>query len=347
MTGIQVRHARTCRSNEEGSCNCKPSYRAWVYDKRSKQKIRKTFSNQAEAKTWRNDAASLVSKKKLRPPSKTTLHEAAETWLRNAEAGTVLNRNMELYKPSVLRSYAQGLRDHVLPELGALRLDEIERQDLQALANRLRTTGLDPSTVRNAIAPVRCIYREAEDRQEIAVNPTSGLKLQAPKGRRVGRATPAEAAALIVALPERDRALWATAFYAGLRSGELQALRFEDVDLQAGVIRVEQAYDPKAHTYVEPKSKAGKRTTPIPAALRKHLMEQKLRSGWTKGLVFGRGPQSPFTASNVWRRAHTAWGNAGLAPISLHEARHVYASLMIAAGVNAKSLQTYTWAIAR
>lgn len=234
-----------------------------------------------------------------------------------------------------------GLRDHVLPDLGAWKLHEIRRADLQDLADRLSASGLDPSTVRNAVAPVRCIYRRAVQRGEIAVNPTSGLELRAPQGRRDRIASPVEAAALIAALPERDRALWAVAFYAGLRSGELQALRFEDVDLQAGVIRVERAYDPKERTYVEPKSRAGKRTTPIPSVLRAFLLAHKIRTPWSEGLVFGREPHSPFTASNVWRRAHTAWRFASLSPIGLHEARHTFASLMIAAGVNVKALSTY------
>jgi len=99
----------------------------------------------------------------------------------------------------------------------------------------------------------------------------------------------------------------------------LQALRFEDIDLAAGLIRVQRAYDPKAHTYVEPKSKAGKRTTPIPQVLRAFLLAHKVRSAWSKGLAFGRGPESPFTASNVWRRSRT----------------------MIAAGVNVKALSTF------
>jgi integrase len=75
--------------------------------------------------------------------------------------------------------------------------------------------------------------------------------------------------------------------------------------------------------------------------LRTFLRAHKLRSPWSEGLAFARGPQSPFTASNVWRRAQTAWKNAGLEPIGLHEARHTFASLMIAAGVNVKALSTY------
>src|SRR6266508_127052 len=49
----------------------------------------------------------------------------------------------------------------------------------------------------------------------------------------------------------------------------------------------------------------------------------------------------PFTPSNVRKRANSAWARAGLEPIGLHECRHTFASLMIAAGVNAKALSAY------
>jgi integrase len=128
-------------------------------------------------------------------------------------------------------------------------------------------------------------------------------------------------------------------FYAGLRAGELQALRWEDVDKDK--IRVRRAYDPKAGEFVEPKSKAGRRSVPVPSVLRTFLLGHQLRQGRRDGLVFGRDAEHPFTSSGVWRRAHTAWQRAGLDPITLHEARHTFASLMIAAGVNAKALSTY------
>jgi integrase len=149
------------------------------------------------------------------------------------------------------------------------------------------------------------------------------------------------------------------------------ALRWEDIDLAKGVIRVDRSWDLKAGP-VETKSRAGKRGVPIPAVLRDHLIEDKLRSEWSEGLVFGRGPERPFNDSAVRRRAHTAWRRerkaravalaeaagldfdelaesardrfleqAGFEPISWHECRHTFASLMIAAGVNPKALSTY------
>jgi integrase len=134
---------------------------------------------------------------------------------------------------------------------------------------------------------------------------------------------------------DRDRALWASAFYAGLRAGELMALEWENVDLSGGVIRVERAYDPKAHEFVAPKSKAGVRRVPIPTVLKRHLLTIRRASG----LVFG--DERPFDYWRTVERAKRTWRHAKLEPIGLHEARHTYASLMIAAGVNAKALSTY------
>jgi integrase len=92
---------------------------------------------------------------------------------------------------------------------------------------------------------------------------------------------------------------------------------------------------------VAPKSKAGARRVPVPAALRAHLAPLKLASGADPdALVFGpRG--APFSASSIGERAQRAWSDAELEPISLHECRHTFASLMIAAGVNAKALSTF------
>ena len=170
------------------------------------------------------------------------------------------------------------------------------------------------------------------------------------RGRRERIANPEEAAALIASAPDCDRALWATAFYAGLRRGELMALRWEDVDLEAGVIRVERSWDMR-DGLIEPKSRAGRRWVPIATVLREHLAAHALRSGRRAGLVFGRTEEQPFEPTALSRRAATTWKRVNskrmeaklepIAPISLHQCRHTFASLMIAAGVNAKALSTY------
>jgi integrase len=213
---------------------------------------------------------------------------------------------------------------------------------VQDLVDRLQAKGLDASTIRHAIAPLRVVYRRAFTRGEVAVNPAVGLELPAVRGKRDRIAAPEEATKLLAVLPEGDRALWATAMYAGLRLGELQALRWEDVDLAKGVIRVERSWDP-VEGVIAPKSKAGRRTVPIAAVLRDYLDERKLRTSWSEGLVFGRASSTPFDARALSRRAETAWAKPQprLEAISQHECRHTFASLMIAAGANAKALSSW------
>jgi integrase len=138
-----------------------------------------------------------------------------------------------------------------------------------------------------------------------------------------------------------DRALWATAMYAGLRRGELMALRWEDVDFDRGVIAVERAWDARARQTIEPKTNAGRRTVQLASVLRAHLREHQLRTGRRVGLIFGRDAVTPFEAEAVRKRAAKAFTDAELDAIGIHECRHTFASLMIAAGVNAKALSTY------
>jgi integrase len=121
----------------------------------------------------------------------------------------------------------------------------------------------------------------------------------------------------------------------------LRALRVADVNLAAGVIHVERDWDP-AEGVIELKSAAGRRKVPIAAILRDHLAEHVARVGRTgAALIFGNTAESPFTANMLQRRADKAWAAAGLERITPHECRHTFASLMIAAGVNAKALSTF------
>jgi integrase len=349
-TGIAVRHSRSCGTHVGQRCSCTPAYQAQVWSTRDHKTIRKTFRTISAAKTWRQDANVALRKRTMRAPTQTTLRQAWEAWLTGAKEGWVRTRSGDAYKPSALRSYEHGMQKRVLDEIGGVRLSDVTRTALQDLADRWLSNELDPSTIRNTLMPLRALFRRAHSRGEVAVNPTAGLELPAVRGRRDRVASPKEAAALIAAVPEHDRALWATAFYTGLRRGELMALRWEDVDLEVGLIRVERSWDIR-EGLIEPKSRAGRRTVPIATILREHLVAHALRSGRRSGLLFGRTEAVPFEPTTLADRAATAWRRMNaerstlelnqIPPISLHECRHTFASLMIAAGVNAKALSTY------
>jgi integrase len=352
--GIRARHSRACSSRRGGKCSCRPRYQAVVYIAREKRRVVKTFPSLAEAKAWSQDAYGAVRRGKLTGPTRLTLKAFAEGWFRKAHAGEITSRSGRPYKDSTLRGYEQSFEDHVEPILGYKRITDISRKDVKEIVAEMRGDGLEASTIHNAINSLRAVYREIVEDEIVAVNPTEDAKLPPiPKRRRERTAGIAEADALLEALPEDLRALYATAFYGGLRRGELRGLRWEDIDLAAGEIHVRRGWDDKVGE-IEPKSEKGTRTVPIPDFLARILSEHSLSTGRTQGLVFGRTQELPFTPSHVRRSAEKAWGahnaklieqarpeSEHLQPIGLHEARHTYVTYMHHAGVPLERIGDY------
>jgi integrase len=295
QTRIEVRHARNCRSGQGEPCDCTPGFRAFVWSARDERRIQKTFPTEAAALLWREDARVDLRRGVLVAARPVALREFADAWLAGATDGSIRNRSGDRYKPSTVRGYEQALREYVLPEIGGAKLQELRRQDIQRLADDLAGLDISAATVRNALLPLRAVCRRALSRGDIQVNPTMGIEIPAVRGRRMRFATPQEAQLLVDAAPAVDRVLWATAFYAGLRRGELQALRWVDVDLAGGVLRVERSWDVKAGV-IDPKSIAGRRKVPIAAVLRDYLVQHRIEAG--DGLVFGRADGTPFANVN-------------------------------------------------
>ncbi len=192
--------------------------------------------------------------------SSTTLRDAWTVWLEGAKAGTIRTRSGDRYKPSALRSYDAGMEARVLPVLEGAKVSALELRDFQDLADQLLADGHDPSTIRNTFMGLRALYRRAVARGDVALNPTAGLQLPAVRGRRDRIASVSEADGLLAVLPDGDRAVWSTAFFAGLRRGELMALDVQhafDANGVASTIAVERSYDPVAGEYITPKSEPG------------------------------------------------------------------------------------------
>jgi len=287
MTGMETRHGRSCRSHEGGRCNCEPSFRAHVWDDREQALIRRTFKSSAEAASWRRDAQ-VALRRGRRVPSRhtTTVRDAAAEWKRLAEAGVLRPRSGERYKPGAIRAYDQHLRMRVLPLYGDEPLADMARPDWQALVDNLLADGVAPSTIGATLSAVSAIYRFEVSRGSLSKNPARGLELPAPSGGRERFASPEEAAALLAALASEDRPIWATSLYAGLRCGELQALRACDVRLDAGVIDVHFGWD-RVEGRIATKGR-NRRRVPIASAPRALLAAELLRTG-RRGdvLVFG------------------------------------------------------------
>jgi integrase len=316
---------------------------------RGREPIARTFPTVAEAVSWRKDALLNVRRgRDIDLGGRKTLAAVCAEWLKDARAGTVRARGGDAYKPSAIRSYERTLRlrvhgpDAPMAWLGAEPIEDIRRADLQELVDRLTTAGCAPKTIEATVIPLKAIFRREMERDRLKVNPTVGLRLPRGEKPRDRIADPVEAEALLAALPDRDRANWATAFYAGLRRGELRALRVRNFDLDADVIHVERGWD-DVEGEIATKGRNHRRV-PIPSVLREELLAHLMRTGRRAdpdALVFGETATQPFAPEALTRRADAAWAAAELNRIELHECRHTFASYAVAAGVNPKALSTY------
>jgi integrase len=322
-----------------------------VYSRKDRAKIRKTFSEHWEAKAWRHEQLELASIGRLRAPSRHTLHEAASLWVAMAQEGQIPNRSGRRYKPSALRTIEADLRLYLVPSLGAKVMEGVTRTDLQRLVGAWLAAGLSPSKIRSIVNAARVLWRDLDllngHDDELLIDPTRGLRLPASTGRRERIASPDEARRLIAALQPGDRALWATAMYAGLRHGELRALQVRDIDLERRRIDVQRGWDPYEGE-IAPKSEKGTRPTIITAPL-DLLLTEHLRDTGREGsdLVFGNTPTRPFGSATITKRAREAWSTTRwredqqnttpaaerIRPIGLQECRHTAVSQMLDAGI--------------
>lgn len=329
-TGVYRVHARGCA---EGSrCRCGRSYQARVYIAADDKSISKTFPSKREAELWRAEMIGAVDAGQVRAQRKRTVAEAADELVAGMEDGSVLNRSGKPYKPATVRSYRRALTLRVLPKLGHRKLGDVGPGDVQRFVEGLTRDGLDASTVRNTLDPLRVIFRRARQAREVLYDPTVDLIVPAaPRRRRTVSLSAQDAVSMVLALPESERALWAVAFFAGLRRGELRALRWSDVDLAAEppTLRVERTWDDVEGELGEAKTEAGSRTVALPTMVARLLAEHGLTTGRAgEELVFGRTAELPFVPSTIRRRALKAWGEDRY--LCTHQARHAAASFLIA-----------------
>ncbi len=181
--GLRARHARRCAYPER--CDCTPAWEAFVFDKRTERKIRKTFATKTAAKLWRQDALVALRRGDLRAPreGERKVGAALDELVAGMRDGTALDRSGRRYRPSTVRNYQADVRSHLNPWLGELRVSELRRADIQRLIDRMHADGLAGSTIRNKIEPLRVLYRRAVQDEEVTVNPTAPTILWAVSRR--------------------------------------------------------------------------------------------------------------------------------------------------------------------
>ncbi len=279
-----------------------------------------------EGKPWR--AGDL---RRVEAPTKKseTVANFSEKFLELSEADS---------KYSAFTTTRSAMRYHILPALGSVPLRSVTFAVLEdfklALAKKTgRRTGkpLAPKTVNNVLDVVLRMLRHAHRRGLIDAVPE--LPLLKLEHQDFDFLDFEEAPRLVAAASGEWRTMILVAWKTGLRQGELLGLRWEDVDLVAGVLRVRQALVRERIT--TPKNRKP-REVGLSAEVKDALKAHRHLRG---DLVFSQQDGTPWTNNKAWRPLESACKRAGLRRIGWHVLRHTFASHLVMRGVSLKTVQ--------
>ena len=261
-------------------------------------------------------------------------HAAGRVLFRDYAAGWLAGRTVE--RASAARDESL-LRVHVLARWGGLPLPKIDHIAVQQWIAELGGR-LAPATVRECYRVLSLILRSAVQARLLAINPCDGVRLPPKRRGRAGDAQPRGVTGkLLPEIPDRYRALVATSAYTGLRWGECVGLYWKMIHLDSRrlrVVRVLAEVSGQITVKPFPKSRAGRRTVPLPAALAAMLVEHG-QTYPSPQLVFTNSIGGPVGRTSfrtrIWKPAIK---RAGLpARLRFHDLRHSYATWLVSDGV--------------
>lgn len=299
----------------------------------------------------RADAAAGIA-----PPSR-TLGDVAHEWWRLAKSGRLGRRRgaSAPYSHTTLNVWDTLLHNHILPKWEDRPGDTISAREWQAWIDELAARPLSHSRIVEHLAVVRAVYayalRPSRAIWQMPADPTKGCELppNVPVRPRMRVIPVPEARRLLAALPDDLRIGYAIAVFAGLRRSEIERLEWPEV-----------LWQQKAVTVGKSKSDAGtNRTVPVfPGGIEALEYEWQRQGRPSEGRVLTRSISSgkwQAGADDAWTEANEkrvrAWEDAGnVEPISpsallqrwtLHEGRHTYASMLVAAGTDLAHCKEY------
>jgi integrase len=346
QTKLRVRVERGIfkRSTREGETRYDVSY----LDSDGRQRWC-TASTLTEARRLRAELVTRVGSGERVAPSKVTLEAFATEWLVQQQSRL---------RPTTHRLYGSYLAQHINPRLGTRKISLITVDDVAGLiadmeqgwryrkhnGRLVRVEGKPFAawTIRGVLVVLGRVLGRAARIGAINSNPVRRLeKEERPKSMRrefpsldrdaIGR--------LIASTPKRYRTLIAVSVLTGLRQGEALGLRWQDVDIKAGLLQVRYQLD-RSGVLVEPKTAAAKREIPIPSSLGRLLAEHKQQAfadGHAKptDFVFASETGGPLNHRNITRRGlEKAITDGTLQKLRWHDLRHVAASALIAEGAS-------------
>jgi integrase len=203
----------------------------------------------------------------------------------------------------------------------------------------MRAGGATVQTVNRTLRTMKAVLFFAMERELVERNvmqrfrPFEGGKDERHVSRDAYSET--EVHAIIAAAKPHERAMIGLLTLAGLRPGEVYALDWSAVDLEAGCLRVVRSWDHRGGQFVTPKTKAGDRIVPLSGWLVAELRAHRERGGGTE-LVFPNANGKPMDPSNVRRDIWVPLKKrAGVRNLDLYSLRHTFASFGRTAGESA------------
>lgn len=274
-----------------------------------------------------------------------TVKEAVKLWMSSGAAAGL--------ERTTLDQRRQHAELHILPYLGETRLNRITAPAVRSFQDKLREEGRSPAMIRRVTVSLGSILADAQGRglvirnavHEISRSRRSSGKASEKRQKarlQVGRDIPTnfEIRALLSAASGRYRPMMVTAIFTGLRASELRGLRWEDVDLDKGLLHVRQRAD-RYRDIGLPKSSAGQRIIPMSPLVTNTLRDwKKVCPKSETGLAFPNGEGNVEFHQNVLQRGYwpmqiaagvTVEKDGELRPKypGLHALRHWFASWCI------------------
>jgi integrase len=318
-----------------------------VGDQQVKRRLgRKRVPGTSDGLTRRQAEAALrrlARQVEQRPPAgeRLTIGEAGRRYIDHVEA---LGR-----KPSTVSDYRSITRVHLEPFFKTTKMDTITPLNIERYTDTKLRGGSSRKTVRNHLALLHGIFGYGLRHGWANTNPVDAV--DKPRG---GGTDPdiryldeAELEALLRTVPSdrlgaTERVLYLTAAMSGLRRGELLALRWQDIDWTAGVIRVRRSYT--RGEFGTPKSRRSSRAVPmadrLAGELDRHFKKSQFKTD--DDLVFCH-PQlgTVLDPSKLRKRFVDAVRTAKVRPIRFHDLRHTFGTRMAAAGAPLRAIQEW------
>lgn len=304
---------------------------AYWRDLQGRQRAKAIGTRKKDAEKYLDTVQASVHAGTFREIEDVTFAVFAERWLSDYAAVSV--------KASTLTTYTSRINGPFAAAFGPLKLSQIGTADVQHYLAGLTRKKLSAATVRAHLVLLRNMLNHAVAWGHLAHNPASAVKGPKLPHTEMDCLTPAEVSVFLAACDDRHRALFSTAVMTGMRLGELLALQWDDINWNAGTIRVRRSL--YKGEFVEPKTSRSVRVIGMSNRLAAILLEHKLAAPYSPfDLVFPTPEGTPMDPANLRHRAFAdALTRAKLRKIRIHDLRHTFASLLINQGENLKYVQ--------